>query len=133
MHAQSTDCKYETCALRLKRKFLTGGQIVRGVDEEHVASIWLLAPRISPLLERTDSAGYYYQSFRTLHNRGWWLGLTGVAMMVTGVIIAGGANDELAVGLTLSGLIPLTWGMIESGRARDRLGRAIWWYNGSLR
>ena len=111
MHAQSTDCKYEACALRLKRKFLTGGQIVRGVDEEHVASIWLLAPKISPLLEQTDSAGYYYQSFRTLHTRGWWLGLTGVALIVTRVIIAGGAIAELVARLTLVGPIPFSSGL----------------------
>ena len=131
--AQDTQCTYETCALRLKRKFLTSGQVVRGVEEEHVASIWFLAPKISPLLERTDSAGHYYESFRKLHNRGTWVGLTGVVMMVTGIIIAGGDDDALAIGVAFSGLIPFTWGLIDNQRARDRLGRAIWWYNGTLR
>jgi hypothetical protein len=131
--AQVTGCSYEACALRIKRKFFTGDEVVRGVGEEHVASIWFFAPKISLLSERADSAAHYYQSFRTIHNRGTWIGLTGVAMMVAGIIVAGGDNEALAIGLTVGGAVPLTWGVVESVRARDRLGRAIWWYNGSLR
>jgi hypothetical protein len=116
----------------MKRKAFTSGEVVRGVNEEHVASIWFFAPKISLLSERADSVGHYYQSFRTIHNRGTWIGLTGVAMMVAGIIVAGGDNETLAIGLTVGGLIPFTWGVVESARARDRLGRAIWWYNGTL-
>jgi len=127
------NCTYETCALRVRRS-LIGHRIVRGMQEDRVASIILFAPRLEMWRERSDSASAHYAAFRTKHNVGAAFSLTGVAAFAAGTIIAlaDRGNETVPVVAIVGGLTFTMAGFVYLLQARNRLSQAIWWYNGTL-
>lgn len=127
------DCTYGSCALRVRRS-LIGHRIVRGVQEDKVASIILFAPRLEMWRERSDSANTHYAAFRTKHNIGAAFSLAGVAAFAAGTIIAlsDRGNETVPLVAIVSGLTFTVAGFVYLLQARDRLSQAIWWYNGTL-
>jgi len=137
--AQSPDCTYDRCALRLQSRVFSE-RVVQGAGAAPVARLGLFAPHIAPLATAADSARRHYEAFRTFHNRGAGFKLLGIAATLTSAIIY--ISDPgfpynrprpavwglLGVGLTF-GLV----GGISTSKGRDQLHQAIWFYNSSLR
>jgi hypothetical protein len=123
-------CSYDECAIRVRSTFWST-QLVRGREAVPVARIGFFAPRLPLFGERSDSAGFYYDAFRSRRNTQSILGLTGLGIAV-GVVIAAASGADPPAELVLVS-IPLTAlaGMVTTG-ASDRLARAIWWYNRGL-
>lgn len=131
--AQDTACTYDACALRIKRPFF-GTRLVQGRQGETVASIVFLAPRLTDMMERSDSALHYYELFRTRHNRALWMGLVGSVLYLGGFVVfeANPDAEPVALGLTIGGGAAMIASLIVGASARDPLSRAIWWYNRSF-
>lgn len=81
-----------------------------------------------------DSVTVNYDPFRAGNNSGAVLEHVGLTLMVAGAVVtlAEGSNDW-SLALSLTGTVPLVWGAIRRVQARERLSRAVWWYNRSLR
>ncbi len=127
----TTGCTYDRCALKLKRGFLSH-QLVAGTQEERVANIYFLAPYVERFAERSDSAAYYYERFRSRHNSSIWFGLAGLAAF-TAALIVNDSNEPVAGTLLVLGVGGLTVGLVRGIPARNDLSRGIWWYNRDLR
>jgi len=134
--AQDVECSYDECALRLRVRAFAGVDVVRGMADERVAkfSFFGFAPDLRMLSGRVDSAGVHYDAFRRINNRGALLESVALAALVASVLVVTVDQDNVGVGvgLALGGIVPLYWGLIDRVRGRDRLRRAIWWYNRGL-
>jgi len=131
--AQQATCSYDDCALRVKRAFW-GPRLVQGLDEEKVAGFAFLAPPLTDLLQRSDSAVRYYSLFRARHNRGFWLTLGG-ALLFGGSLLAYEIDRDLegvSIGLAIGGTTAWIAGLVNIGRAQEPLSKTVWWYNRSL-
>lgn len=123
-------CSYDACALRVRYRLL-GGQIVQGREENRVVSLGWLAPNAPLFGERSDTAAWYYASFRRKQHVGAALGFAGLAASVAALLV-GDSNQDLAAGLGIGGSVLVIGGGIQLGRANERLSRAVWWYNRTL-
>lgn len=129
--AQTPDpCTYDACALRVRYR-LFGGQIVRGREDDRVASLGWLAPSVPLFAERSDTAAWYYASFRRRQHVGAALGFAGLVASAAALLVRD-SNDDLAAGLGIGGSVLFIGGGIQLGRANERLSRAVWWYNRAL-
>lgn len=124
------DCSYTACALRL-RYSLFSIRLVRGQDQQRVASLGLFPSSVPLFAERSDTAARYYASFRRRHTSGVLLSLAGTIAMTAG-FLAYDSNHDLGVALVIGGGLLGIGGGIEATRAREQLSQAVWWYNRTL-
>jgi len=133
--AQSDDCTYDRCALRIHRGFW-GPRLVRGMDEDKVAGLGMFAPRLALFAQRSDSAARYYELFRKSHNQGSALALAG-AIVFTAFTLSHGPdwNQQVTtaqgVGMSVGAGLMLA-GAIRLAPSHNRLSKAVWWYNRTL-
>lgn len=127
-------CTYDTCALRV-----SGRKVLQGIDGERVAGTSFLgfAPRIELFAERSDSAGGWYERFRSATNTSSSLFMIAAipATIISVAAIAdphGQPSEALAIGLLATLTVSLTAGLIVGLPAPDHLSRAVWWYNRTL-
>ena len=129
--AQTPDaCSYDACALRVRYRLL-GGQLIQGREESRVVSLGWLAPNAPLFGERSDTAAWYYASFRRKQHVGAALGFAGLVASVAALLV-GNSNEDLAAGLGIGGTVLVIGGGIQLGRANERLSKAVWWYNRTL-
>ncbi len=127
------ECTYLGCALRLERGFLRNS-LLQGATGNRIANVGFLAPRLDMFAERSDSAAYYYQAFRTAHNQSFWLSTSGGLLMVATIIIEeiDRTQSELTWGIGIPGIALLFTGIIRGFGSGNKLSKAIWWYNSTL-
>jgi hypothetical protein len=138
-NAQSSDCTYDRCALRLQAS-LFSNHIVQGAAATPVGRLGLFAPRIEPLVTARDSARIHYDAFRTYQNRGGALEVVALVAGLASAIVYLSSDDFLttgeptgaASGLFAVGVALEIAGGINKRLGRDRLHRAMWFYNRSL-
>jgi len=132
--AQTSDCTYERCALRLKfRLFST--QVVQGVEAAPVARLGLFAPHIAPLETSADPVQLHYRSFRQHRNASGVLQLLSAAAATAAAFVYSSdvhRNGGTALGILLVGTGFTIAGGINAQRSADELQQAIWLYNHSL-
>jgi len=58
--AQSPRCTYDTCALRVRERFVSGVSIVQGPSARRVARLGMFAPHVDVLASAPDSAKAHY-------------------------------------------------------------------------
>lgn len=134
-HAQGSACTYDTCALRVRTRFLSGLTIVQGHDARRVAKVGLFAPHVDLLARGSDSVRFHYQALRKHQNTGG--GLTLVSLLAAGV--SGGlagrnyeANKTAVWSLLGVSLVFSVWGGAHLASGRDHLEQSIWFYNRDL-
>ncbi len=120
-------CSYVDCALRIK----SSKSLVQGIQEEHVATLFLWAPQISLFAERSDTAATLYSGYRSRHNSGLLMFVAGIATAATGLAVHNN-NEGVGWALTAVGFGLSIGGAIQLNIGSDRLSMAIWWYNGTL-
>lgn len=125
---------YDDCSLRVKHTFLST-RLVQGRDETVAARFTFLAPPLTDLMQRSDSAWDYYWIFHERYNRGFWYTMAGSALFLGGTILYAADQDRGALSATfvVAGFAFHLAGIINAARAREPLSKAIWWYNRSLR
>lgn len=133
--AQGSGCTYDTCALRLRTRFLSSPSIVQGHEGRRVAKIGMFGSRVDVLAGGSDSVRTHYEAFRHHQNSGG--ALTLISALAGGVAGAlAGHNYEAnktavwsAVGV---GLVFTIWGEAHLASGNDHLQQSIWFYNRDL-
>jgi hypothetical protein len=129
---QDTTCTYDRCALGVHHGPWRSG-IVRGSQRAMIARVGLLAPPLTLLASRTDSAGTHYRAFRAAYNTGFWFQLVGAVSLVASTVVVQADGDDVLVGATFFVALGFgIWGSERRRHARNELDQAIWWYNRSL-
>ncbi|MFN2567350.1 MAG: hypothetical protein ABR499_20325 [Gemmatimonadaceae bacterium] len=133
--AQAPDgCTYDRCALRFEEPF-----VVRGLGAERLVRLsWWSSPRLTPIMQRSDSALYHARLAEASQRRGVVAG--GVSLVTAVAAAVWAANTESGFGipdpepfaLLLGAEVIAIYGQFQLRDARRSLGRAIWWYNRHL-
>jgi hypothetical protein len=135
--AQTPGCTYDTCALRLRKRFWSGVSLVQGGDARRVTRLGLFAPHIDLLASGSDSTKAHYLMFRSKQN-------TGGALLLVGAVFAGvvgglaydeahyNDNKGLVLGFGVASIVFSIWGGSKQVSATDHLAQAIWFYNRDL-
>jgi len=127
--ADST-CTYDTCALRVKQRFLSR-QLVRGIQEEKVTGFGLLAPDLSRLGNPDGSPNPHLAAYKGHADKG-TLGFTlAFAALTIGTLVYDN-NETVAVTLAVSSLGFGAFAVVHSLRAQEDLSRGVWLYNSKL-
>lgn len=132
--AQGADCTYDRCALRVQYRG-ADMSVVQGIDANPIARIGIFAPDIEPLAGGSDETKAHYALFRSAQTRAGGFRLVAATLSVASAVIYlldTQENDGIAFGLAL-GSIPFTIvASISTGKARDHLQQAIWFFNRAL-
>jgi hypothetical protein len=131
--AQSADCTYDRCALRLQYR-LFSTRVVQGYNGAPIATLGLFAPHIAVLESSPDTVRLHYQLFRRRRSTAAAFDLLGVAALGASAIVyqANYNNRGTATGLLVVGAGFSIVGSLYGLRSSDELERAIWFYNRSL-
>lgn len=122
---------YDSCALRVQHRFFSD-RVVRGTEGIQVARIGFGTPPLEELFSRSDSAAVSFDQFRTDHSRSVWLTVLGGIEFIGGLVAESQGYDDLAVGLSISGIMIEVAATIFRTKANEHLSNSIWWYNRSL-
>jgi hypothetical protein len=138
-NAQSSDCAYDRCALRLQSR-IGSDRVVQGAAATPLGRLGLFAPRIEPLVTARDSARVHYEAFRTYQNRGGALEVvafvagcaSAYVYFSSGAFLTTGEPTGVAWGFFGVSVALEIAGGINKRKGRDHLHRAMWFYNRSL-
>ena len=137
VRAQGSDCRYETCALRLDPGgFFSGSSIVRGADGSEVAD-YEPSAALEQIFLINDSAAVSYNQFAKSHRSAMWLYRAGGLLYLSAALVPflldrSDSSDALYIGLSLGGVGFGMASIAPRQRASRSMSRAIWWYNGEL-
>lgn len=128
MTAQTPDCTYDGCALRIR-----SGRILQGRSGASLAKLGMIPARVSVLAESNDSTRWHYQIYRARQRTGSILGVVGLAVGLVGsAVLNDDSDDGVGVGLLVGGFGLTMGGSLYSRSAVNHLSDAIWWYNRAL-
>jgi hypothetical protein len=122
---------YESCALRVQYRFFRN-EVVRGPESTSVTRIGLGTPPLEELFARSDSALVSFHEFRKDHIRSSWLMVLGGLEFVGSLVAEANGKDDLAVGLSIGGIVLEVIGAVFRTKADEHMSKAIWWHNESL-
>ncbi len=130
----STDCDYNTCALRMKLSW-GNWRIIRGEQERQVAKLGMFrAPNIESIVATAPGALVEVRTFRENYSSGEVLQVLGVLLMGAGIATAStNGSDALPLSAVAGGGAFLLYGVSRHVSAFNALHKAIWLYNRSLK
>jgi hypothetical protein len=127
-------CTYDRCALRFEEPYL-----VRGVDAERVTRLaWWSPPRLTPIVQRSDSAVYHARLAEASYRRGVAAGAVGLVTAVAAIVWAAKRESEFRIldpgplVLAIGADVIAIYGQHQFRQAQRSLARTIWWYNRDL-
>ena len=125
----SSDCDYASCALRIRGRSILAGEPAVEVGRYGYFS----GPDISPLLEASDSAAYYFRIVEDNYTPGRVMGLIGGVAFAFSPIAIGGwegsPGERIGWGMLVGGFGLLWFGNRRIRTAVNAMGDAVWWYN----
>ena len=129
--AQSTDCTYDTCALRVRgATFLRPPYIVRGTSDTEVLMLAPFGASTAPIFQHSDSAFVHALEYDRLQPVASVLNLVGPAILVVAPFLTNWREHPIASLTLMAGGFGMTlYGTHLQNVANDELGRAIWYYN----
>jgi hypothetical protein len=126
-------CDYDRCALRFTLGF-GSWSVVQGIDSRRVGRLGMFrGPDVANLVATVPEAAEEARRFQQGYARSSAFLWGGAALAVIGSgLAAGNDGHPLAVGLSVSGVVLMTYGAWSHGRSFNQLSRALWLYNRSL-
>lgn len=128
-----SECDYNACALRMNLSW-GNWRIVRGVQEERVATLGFRTPRLESLVSNSPQAAAEARVFQRNYLPGELF--TAVGGLLLGISAAVSERDGSAA-VPVAGIVVgtglLFHGVSRSIRAMNALHKSIWIYNGSLK
>ena len=124
---------YDTCAIRQE-----GSRLLRGAASVEVGHLGLWsAPRMTDLVQGSDSARTYALRFDENYNSGTRLSFLGVALSIPIFVQLAPGNrrtqsEAWLIGLAVPSLVFNIAAGFKLRRARKALSSALWWYNRDL-
>ena len=135
VHGQTPyGCTYDRCAIRVEQQ-----RVVRGVPGAETdigrLGVWG-APRLTALVEQSDSARHYAALFERQYRTGVRMSLLGAAAGGTLLALGWQASTERDRQRLTVAAIPFlalgVYGDFRRSAGQRALSRAIWWYNRDL-
>ena len=132
--ATNAPCDYDKCALRFTLGF-GGVHVVQGASDKKIGDVgYFTAPDIEKLVREVPDAAETARQFRSSYRASSALVWGGGLVAATGVGFATANNGHsAALGVGVTGLSILAYGVYRHGRSLDLLSRSIWLYNRSLK
>ena len=132
--SSSSECTYNTCALRMKLSW-GSWRIIRGEQEEQVTKLGMFStPTIEPIVAASPDAALEARTFDKNYGSGEILQAVGVALMGVGIAAASTDNSAvIPITTVLGGGALLFYGVSRRVRAFNSLNTAIWLYNRTLK
>ena len=126
-------CDYDRCALRFTLGF-GSWSVVQGMDSKKVGRLGMFrGPDVAKLVATVPEAAEEARRFQQGYARSSAFIWGGAALAVIGSgLAAGNDGHPVAVGLSVTGVVLMTYGAWSHGRSFNQLSRGLWLYNRSL-
>lgn len=124
-------CSYDSCALRVEDGWFSR-RLVRGPNGVLVAKLGIGGPKVTEIVQLSDSAVAHARSYQHAQTVGNTFTLLGTISSVAAIVALNqrkGDQRSESIAVNVGTLVLYGIGTAYNLKARRELSRSLWWYN----